>query len=134
MIQNCHQFEKHVQSLMDSQIDPETDQQLRAHADRCSGCADSLISFSLLYSNYLDDTESMVSKLGTLQNRPTRAARGQRDSNLSQTGYQSTRNLRRHRAIVFATSLAAMLALLISLAPNYPVSYTHLTLPTIYSV
>ena len=60
---DCQKFEQRIQFLMDSRIDPETDQEICAHSAVCESCYESLMTFSLLHTNYLQDTDSMKIKL-----------------------------------------------------------------------
>lgn len=66
MIQNCQQFERRIQHLMDSRIDPETDHSLCAHSEACVDCHESLMAYSFLHTSYLQDSDSMKIKLENL--------------------------------------------------------------------
>lgn len=65
-IQDCQQFEQRLQNLMDSRIDPETDESVCSHAAVCDECHESLMGYSLLHTNYLQDSDSMKIKLENL--------------------------------------------------------------------
>lgn len=65
-MQDCQQFERRLQYLMDSRIDPETDQLLCAHSAICNDCHESLMTYSLLHTSYLKDSDSMKIKLENL--------------------------------------------------------------------
>lgn len=62
-VNDCQKFEQRIQSLMDSRIDPETDQEVCAHTAVCDECYESLMAFSLVHTNYLQDSDSMKIKL-----------------------------------------------------------------------
>ena len=67
---------------MDRRIDPETDESLCAHTAHCSVCYQNLMVYSLMHTNYLNDSDSMKIKLQNLavydqrmQNKQTRVWR-----------------------------------------------------------
>ena len=66
MIKDCHSFESRIQQLMDSRIDPETDDALWRHSAQCADCYQSLMAYSLMHSEFLNDSDSMKIKLDTL--------------------------------------------------------------------
>ena len=66
MIKDCHSFERRMQQLMDSRIDPETDQSLWQHSAECADCYQSLMACSLMHSEFLNDSDSMKLKLDTI--------------------------------------------------------------------
>lgn len=51
---------------MDCRIDPETDNSLCAHSATCEACHESLMAFSMLHTNHLQDSDSMKIKLENL--------------------------------------------------------------------
>ena len=63
---DCQKFERRIQELMDSRIDPETDEALCAHTAICDSCYENLMAYSLLHTTYLQDSDSMKIKLENL--------------------------------------------------------------------
>ncbi len=101
MIDNCSEFDDRIQRLMDEKIDPETDQSICAHTSVCSDCYESMMAYSLLHTNYLNDSDSMKIKLEHL---------GLHDALL-----RNPEKPNHKRMLAVATSIAAMLMLLAGL-------------------
>ena len=104
MIKDCHSFERRIQQLMDSRIDPETDEGLWRHGAECSECYHSLMACSLMHSEFLNDSDSMKIKLDTIGLRDLQI----RQEPSSRVGY----------IVSVVASLAAILVLSLCLLPN----------------
>lgn len=66
MVENCQQFERRIQALMDARIDPETDEAICSHTAICNDCYQSMMAYSLMHTSYLNDSDSMKIKLENL--------------------------------------------------------------------
>ena len=106
MIKDCRSFERRIQQLMDSRIDPETDEALWQHGALCDDCYRSLMACSLMHSEFLNDSDSMKIKLDTLGLQEFQR-RAQQDST------SSARYL-----VGLVASLAAMILLSVFLLPE----------------
>lgn len=104
MIRDCQQFDLRIQDLLDRRIDPETDDRLCAHSAICRECHQSLMAYSLLHTEFLNDSDSMKIKLESL---------GLQNIVI---GYRQKRDYR--RMATFIASLAAMLLLAITFCFN----------------
>lgn len=113
MIKDCHSFERRVQQLMDSRIDPETDEALWRHGAQCPDCYQSLMACSLLHSEFLNDSDSMKIKLDTI--------------GLHDLQIRRTPNSRVGYFVSVIVSLAALVVLSLWLLPNE--SLEHQTQP-----
>ena len=98
MIQNCQQFEVRLQELLDARIDPETDEWICRHSKQCAECHESLMAFSLLHSNFLNDSDSMKIKLENL-------------AVLQSLNQEVPKSSRKKNLVSILASLAAMLLL-----------------------
>jgi hypothetical protein len=104
VIQNCHQFERRIQDLLDSRIDPETDDLLCAHSAICESCHQSLMAYSLLHTEFLRDTDSMKIKLENL--------------GLHEFAVRRRNNPDLRKLFAIAASIAAMVLVIATLSLN----------------
>ena len=104
MIQNCHQFERRIQELLDHRIDPETDDLLCAHSDICESCHRYLMAYSLLHTEFLRDTDSMKIKLENL--------------GLHEFAIRRRKNPDLRKLFAIASGIAAMLLVIAALSFN----------------
>lgn len=104
---DCQKFEKRIQFLMDSRIDPETDQELCDHTVVCEPCYESMMAFSLLHTNYLQDSDSMKIKLENL---------GLHEALFK---HEQTKNPNRKHLFALAASLAALVLVMAALTSHF---------------
>lgn len=109
MIQNCQQFNERIQELMDRRVDPETDDLLCAHGTVCSSCYESLMAYSILHTEFLNDSDSMKMKLSNLE--------------LHEFAIRNRRQPDSYRLFAIATSIAAMLLLFVALSTERFANY-----------
>lgn len=86
---------------MDRRIDPETDDLLCAHGSVCNSCYESLIAYSILHTEFLNDSDSMKIRLSNLE--------------LQELAIRNRRQPNSYRLFAVATSIAAMLLVLVAL-------------------
>ncbi len=87
---------------MDRRVDPETDDLLCAHGSVCNSCHESLMAYSILHSQFLNDSDSMKIRLSNLE--------------LQELAIRNRRQPNSYRLFAIATSIAAMLLLFVALS------------------
>ena len=78
---HCHQFEERLQLLLDQRRQPESDGELRQHAERCGECREQLVAQQLLFSGLrkqaslpADFAVSVVEQVAGVKGKPVATA------------------------------------------------------------